>query len=73
MKFKNIAIRYGLDNPSILALGLITFLQWVVGLFLGVNASHKSNPSSIPWGIVDSYPTLPWVTWEAVIVVEGIR
>ena len=37
-----------------------------------VFASHKSNPSSIPWGIVDSYSTLPWVMWEAVTVVEGI-
>jgi len=30
-------------------------------------ASHKSNPSSVPRGIVDLYSTLPWVTWEAVI------
>jgi hypothetical protein len=36
------------------------------------NASHKSNPSSVPRGTVDSYSALPWVTWEAVIVVEGI-
>jgi hypothetical protein len=35
-------------------------------------ASHKSNPSSIPQGIVDLYSTLPWVTWEAVTGVEGI-
>jgi hypothetical protein len=37
-----------------------------------VLASHKSNPSSVAWGIVDLYSTLPWVTWEAVTVVEGI-
>jgi len=36
------------------------------------NASHKSNPSSVLRGIVDSYSTLPWVTWEAVTFVEGI-
>jgi hypothetical protein len=35
-------------------------------------ASHKSNPSSIPQGYVDLYSALPWVTWEAVKVVEGI-
>jgi hypothetical protein len=35
-------------------------------------ASHKSNPSSVPRGIVDSYCALLWVTWEAVTVVEGI-
>jgi len=34
-------------------------------------ASYKSNPLSIPWGIVDSDSTLPWVMWEAVTVVEG--
>jgi len=26
-------------------------------------AFHKSNPSSVPRGIVDSYSTLPWATW----------
>jgi len=26
----------------------------------------------LPRGIVDSYSTLPWVTWEEVTVVEGI-
>ena len=35
-------------------------------------ASHKSNPSSIPLDIVDSYSVLPWVMWEVVTVVEGI-
>ena len=35
-------------------------------------ASHKSNPPSVLWGIVDSYSTLPWVMLEAVTVVEGI-
>jgi len=35
-------------------------------------ASHKSRPSSVPRGIVDSYSILPWVTWEAVTFVEGI-
>ena len=35
-------------------------------------ASHKSNPLSVPQGIVYSYSTLPWVTWEAVTFVEGI-
>ena len=33
--------------------------------------SHKSNPSSVLRGIVDSYSTPPWVTWEAVTFVEG--
>jgi hypothetical protein len=35
-------------------------------------ASHKPNRSSVPRGIADSYSTLPWVTREAVTVVEGI-
>jgi hypothetical protein len=26
-----------------------------------MTASHKSNSSSVPQGIVDSYSTLPWV------------
>ena len=34
-------------------------------------ASHKSNPSSIPPGVVDLYSTLPWVTREAVTGMEG--
>ena len=34
-------------------------------------ASHKSIPSSVFRGIVDSYSTLPWVTWEAIAVMEG--
>jgi len=33
-------------------------------------ASHKSNPSSVPHGYVDSYSTLPWLTWEVVAGVE---
>jgi hypothetical protein len=37
------------------------------------DASHKTNPSSIPQGTVDSYSTLPWVTWKVVTVVEGTR
>ena len=35
-------------------------------------ASHKSNPSSVPRGIVHSYSTLPWVMWQSVTVVEGV-
>jgi len=27
---------------------------------------------SVPWSIVDSYSTLPWVKWEAVTIVGGI-
>jgi len=34
--------------------------------------SHLSNPSSVPQGILDSYSTLPWVTWEVVTFVEVI-
>jgi hypothetical protein len=37
-----------------------------------LHASRKSNPSSIPRGIVNLYSALPWVTWESVTVVEGI-
>ena len=37
----------------------------------GISASHKSNSSSVPQGYVDSYSTLPWVTWEAVTGVQG--
>jgi len=36
-----------------------------------IHASHKSNPSSVPRGIVDSYSTPTWVTWEAVTVLYG--
>jgi len=35
-------------------------------------ASHESDPSSVPQGIVESYSTLPWVMWEVVTVAEGI-
>jgi hypothetical protein len=33
--------------------------------------SHKSNPSSVPWSILDSHSTLLWATWEAVTGVGG--
>jgi hypothetical protein len=36
------------------------------------SASHKNNPSSLPRGIVDSYSTPPWITWEDVTSVEVI-
>jgi len=36
------------------------FKRWVTNT---MEASHKSNPSSVPRGIVDSYSTLPWVMW----------
>ena len=35
-------------------------------------ASHKSNPSSVLRCILDLYHILPWVTWNAVTIVEGI-
>ena len=38
---------------------------------INYQASHKSNPSSVPQGYVDSHSTLPWVTWDAVTGVEG--
>ena len=38
-----------------------------------VSASHKNNPSSLLRGIVDSYSTLLWVTWEDVTGVEVIH
>ena len=41
-------------------------------LMMPVAVSNKSNPSSVPRGIIDSYSALPWVMWEAVTVVEGI-
>jgi len=34
-------------------------------------ASHKSNPSSIPQGYVDSDSTLPCITWVVVTGVQG--
>jgi hypothetical protein len=43
----------------------------VLELSYCLNASHKANPSSELRGIVDSYSTIPWVTWKAVTVVEG--
>ena len=36
------------------------------------DASHKSNPSSVPRDIIDSYSALPWVMWEAVTFVEDV-
>ena len=36
-----------------------------------VVASHKSKTLSVPQSYVDSYCTLPWVTWEAVTGVVG--
>jgi len=38
----------------------------------GKGSSHKSNPSSVLWDIMDSYSSLLWVTWEVVTFVEGI-
>jgi hypothetical protein len=39
---------------------------WIWYYFPASGASHKFNPSSVLQGYVDSYSTLPWVTWEAV-------
>jgi len=33
--------------------------------------AHKSNPSPIPQGYVDSYSILPWVKYKAVTGVVG--
>ena len=35
------------------------------------DASHESKPSSVTQGYLDSYSTLPGITWEAVTVLEG--
>jgi hypothetical protein len=40
-------------------------------MVLSRGASHESKPSSVSQGYVDSYSTLPWVTWEAVTDLEG--
>ena len=37
---------------------------------INYQASHKSNPSSVSQGYVNSYSTLPWVTRVAVTGVE---
>ena len=34
-------------------------------------ASHTPKPSSVPQGYVDSYSTLPWLTWKAVTGMQG--
>jgi hypothetical protein len=44
----------------------------ITGSLVLIWYTYKSNPSSASQGIGDSYCTLPWVTWEAVTVVEGI-
>jgi hypothetical protein len=53
---------------------IVHFLEWFClncSTDLSTNwASHKSNPSSVPRGIIDSYSSLPFVTW--VEVVEGM-
>ena len=46
-------------------------LQVITCVVNGLSASHKSNPSSVPRGIMDSYSTLLWVMWDAVTVVVG--
>jgi hypothetical protein len=38
---------------------------------VSAGVSHKSNPSSVPQGIIGLYGTVTCVTWEAVTVVEG--
>jgi hypothetical protein len=43
-----------------------------IAILMERSAFHKSNPSSELRGVVDSYSTLPWVTWEVVTVVEAI-
>ena len=49
-----------------------TEYQQILETTVRQQASHKSNPLPVPQVIMDSYSTLPWVTWEAVTVVEGI-
>jgi predicted small integral membrane protein len=56
---------------------LVPVSVWVQSVWLekpvrAQEASHKSNPSSIPRGIVDLYFTLPWIMWEALTVVVGV-
>jgi len=46
-------------------------LQAITCVVNDLSAYHKSNPSSVTRGIVHSYSSVPWVTWEAVTVVEG--
>ena len=59
--------------PSLLHVSLwYSPWRWYVYCVECLNASNKSNPSSVLRCIVDSYSTPPWVTWEAVTVVEGI-
>ena len=41
-------------------------------VLLSTVVSHKCNASSVPRGIVNLYSTVPWVTREAVTLVEGI-
>jgi hypothetical protein len=48
------------------------FEKYICEIFALKTTSHKSNPSSAPQGYVDSYTTLPWVTWEVVTGVEGL-
>jgi hypothetical protein len=57
---RNADMKYGMSYASV----LLPQRSWQ-------KASHKSNPLSVPWDIMDSYSTLPWVMWETVIVVEG--
>jgi len=53
-----------IDNTNICAMiKMFTF---------SLSTPHKSNPSFVPQGIVDSYSTLPWVVCKMVTVVESI-
>jgi len=54
--FKELKWGWIIDGTVILRIGYIN------GRATPVLASHKSNSSSVPRGIVDSYSTLPWVT-----------
>jgi len=49
----------------------VSFQQYSIHICSFIT-SHKSNPSSVLQGYVDSYSTLPWVTVEAVTGVEGV-
>jgi hypothetical protein len=62
------------EIPFLGKIQLHYFLGYLVNLehTIPCHAFHKSNPSFELRGVVDTYSTLPWVTWEVITRVEVV-
>jgi len=66
-----VAVSAGVSQPLVAVSAGVSQSMVAVSAGISQPVSHKSNPSSVPRGIIGSYCTVTCVAWEAVTVVEG--